>query len=106
MVRYLAELYLPRKGANGLPAAARRARAATDEMTREGKPVRYLRALFLGSDEICFHVYEAGSPELVLEASRRAAIAVERVVEALLVEPFEGPRVGRKRQRGGSDEAS
>jgi hypothetical protein len=51
-------------------------------MTREGTPIRYLRAIFLGDDEVCFHLYEAGSPELVREASRRAAIPVERVTEA------------------------
>ena len=55
-------------------------------MTREGTPIRYLRAIFLGDDEVCFHLYEAGSPELVLEASRRAAIPVERVTEAEDVE--------------------
>ena len=51
-------------------------------MTREGTPIRYLRAIFLGDDEVCFHLYEAGSPELVRGASRRAAIPVERVTEA------------------------
>ena len=86
MERYLVELYLPRTGADGLHSAARRARAAAEEMTREGTPIRYLRGIFLGGDEICFHLYEAGSPELVVEASRRAAIPVERVVEAVDVE--------------------
>jgi hypothetical protein len=83
MPRYLAELYLPRTGSEGLPEAAVRARSAADEMTREGTPIRYLRAIFLGDDEVCFHLYEAASPELVREASRRAAIPVERVTEAL-----------------------
>jgi hypothetical protein len=86
MERYLVELYLPRAGADGLQSAARRARAAAEEMTREGTPIRYLRGIFLGGDEICFHLYEASSPELVVEASRRAAIPVERVVEAVDVE--------------------
>lgn len=56
-------------------------------MTCEGTPIRYLRAMFLGDDEVCFHVYEAASPELVLEASRRAAIPVERVTETLDIDP-------------------
>jgi Protein of unknown function (DUF4242) len=86
MERYLAELYLPRAGADGLPEAARRARAAAAAMTSEGTPIRYLRAIFLGGDEICFHLYEAASPEAVLEATRRAAIPVERVLEAVDVE--------------------
>lgn len=86
MERYLVELYLTRAGADGLRDAARRARAAAEEMTREGTPIRHLRAIFLGADEICFHLYEAGSAELVLEASRRAAIPVDRLVEAVDVE--------------------
>ena len=56
-------------------------------MTREGTPIRYLRAMFLGEDEVCFHLYEAASPELVQEASRRALIPVERVTETLDVKP-------------------
>jgi hypothetical protein len=83
MSRYLAELYLPKTSPDDLREIAVRARAAAEEMTREGTPVRYLRALFLGKDETCFHLYEAGSAELVLAASRRAAIPVERVTEAL-----------------------
>jgi hypothetical protein len=84
--RYLAELYLPKTSSDDLRAIAVRARSAAEEMTLEGTPVRYLRALFLGKDETCFHLYEAGSAELVLEASRRAAIPVERVTEALDVD--------------------
>lgn len=86
MTRYLAELYLPKAGAGEVRAAAERARTAAEELTRQGTHVRYIRALFLGADETCFHLYEAGSAESVLEASRRAAIPVERVVEAIDIE--------------------
>lgn len=83
MSRYLAELYLPQSRSGDLREAAVRARSAAEAMTREGTPVRYLRALFLGNDETCFHLYEADSAELVVEASKRAAIPVERVTEAV-----------------------
>lgn len=86
MSRYLAELYLPKTSSDDLREIALRARAAAEAMTLEGTPIRYLRALFLGKDETCFHLYEAGSAELVLEAGRRAAIPVERVTEALDVD--------------------
>jgi len=105
MSRYLAELYLSKSDSGGLYEAAARARSAAEAMTREGTPIRYLRALFLGDDETCFHLYEACSPEFVLEASRRAAIPVERVVEALDIELTEGEResscraVGKSSQR-------
>ena len=86
MTRYLAELYLPKAGTGEVRSAAERARAAAEELSRQGTRVRYVRALFLGADETCFHVYEAGSAEAVFEASRRAAIPIERVVEAVDIE--------------------
>ena len=86
VTRYLAELYLSHAGSVDLHDAASRARAAADELNREGMPIRYLRALFLGEDETCFHLYDASSPEAVIEASRRSAIPVERVVEAIDIE--------------------
>jgi hypothetical protein len=87
MPRFLAELYVPKTGSRSLRETAARARRATDEMTREGTPIHYLRAIFLGEDEVCFHLYEAASPDLVREASRRAAIPLERVTEALDIDP-------------------
>ena len=92
MSRYLAELYLSKSDSRGLHEAADRARSAAEAMTCEGTPIRYLRAIFLRDDETCFHLYEAGSLELVLEASRRAAIPVERVTEALDIDPQAAPR--------------
>jgi len=91
MATYLAEMYMPTTRSGALRDTARKARAATEQMTVEGTPIRYLRTIFLGEDEICFYVYEAGSPETVLEASRRAAIPVDRVVEAtdIDIESFE-----------------
>ncbi|HXV33613.1 MAG TPA: nickel-binding protein [Gaiellaceae bacterium] len=94
MPRYLAELYLPRACSGSLREAVARARAAAEAMTREGTPIHHLRAIFLGDDEVCLHLYEAGSAELVREASRRAAIPVERVIEAedVEVDAEPGPR--------------
>lgn len=87
MPRYLAELYLSHAETSRLHDTVERARAAADELNREGTSIRYLRALFLGEDETCFHLYEAGSPEAVREATRRAHLPIERVVEAVDIEP-------------------
>lgn len=86
MPRYVAELYLSQIGSEGLRDAAIRARVAADELNRDGAPIRYLRALFLGEDETCFHLYEADTAELVREASSRAEIPVERIVETIDIE--------------------
>lgn len=82
-MRYLVEAYLSRLNAGEVPELEARARAATRRLAQEGKPVRYVRAIFVPEDEICFHLFEAPSPEAVLEASRRARLDVDRVVEAV-----------------------
>lgn len=79
---YLVELYLPRSRADGVAKDAARARAAADELALEGKLVRYVRTIFVPEDEICFHVYEASSMDVVQEAGLRAGLAFDRVVEA------------------------
>lgn len=44
--------------------------------------MRYLRTIFVPEDETCFHLFEAVSADAVAEASKRAAIEHERIVEA------------------------
>lgn len=86
MEQYLVELYLPRRDEAALADAAVRARAASEQLTSEGRQVRYLRTIFVPQDEICFHLYEAQAADVVGEASRRAQIAYERIVRAVSVE--------------------
>ena len=83
MASYLVELYHPRSRVDQLTEASARLRAAAAELSREGTPVRYLRGLFLPEDETCLHLLEADSPEAVGEASRRAELAYDRIVEAV-----------------------
>jgi hypothetical protein len=75
-------VYAPKNGAAGVRDAAARARASADEVSREGEPVRYVRAIFVPDDETCFHVFEAGSMEAVRGASERAAFPAARIVQA------------------------
>ena len=86
MEQYLVELYLPRRDEAALADAAVRARAASEQLTSEGRQVRYLRTIFVPQDEICFHLYEAQAADVVGEASRRAQIAYERIVRAVSVD--------------------
>ena len=81
--RYLVEAFSAGLGEQELRQAAVRARAAAQELTSEGTPVRYVRSLFVPDDELCLWLYEATSAEAVGEATRRAAIEVERVVAAV-----------------------
>jgi hypothetical protein len=81
MVKYLVQTR-PAAGNAVLAAAAERACAAAEELAREGTPVRYLRSLVVPEFDLCLHLFEAGAPEWVAEATRRAALQVDRIVEA------------------------
>jgi hypothetical protein len=59
------------------------ARDASEELTREGTAVRFVRSVFVPEDETCFCLYEAGSVDVVREAARRAALAFDRVAAAV-----------------------
>jgi hypothetical protein len=83
MATYLLEAYLPRSRVEDARAAGDRARAAAEELSREGADIHYVRTTFLPEDETCFHVFEAGSEALVEEVSRRAALCHARIVPAL-----------------------
>ena len=83
MPKYLAELYVPLAGSDGVRDAAARARSVADEMTRNGTAVRFLRSIFVPSDETCFLLYEASSPGAVTEATRRAGMELARISEAV-----------------------
>ena len=80
MKTFLVELRLPSAGAASLAVAGERARAAvrTCPRARHG-PVDPLRLRRRGRR--VFLVFEAPSPEAVGEASRRAALEYERIVE-------------------------
>jgi hypothetical protein len=85
MQSYLVEVYLPRSRAHDARATGRRARAAAEQLSREGVPIRYVRTTYLPDDETCFHHFEARTPAAVEEASRRAALGRARIVPAIEV---------------------
>ncbi|HEX5896883.1 MAG TPA: hypothetical protein VFY47_11195 [Thermoleophilaceae bacterium] len=86
MPSYLVDGYLPRSRSGELAELIARLRAAAEELTAEGTTVRHVRSSFLPADELFLHLIEAESPEAAGEASRRAGIATERIVEAVSVQ--------------------
>ena len=80
-MRYLVELYTPFPG--DFAELDRRVRAAAEKLAKEGAPLRHERSILVPEDEICLLIYDAPSAELALEASRRAGVVSERVVEAI-----------------------
>jgi hypothetical protein len=57
---YVVELHAP-----DLVAAGERARAAVEELGREGIDVRWIRSVYLPEHETCLLVFEARTPETV-----------------------------------------
>lgn len=83
MTRFLAEVYVPQSRAGDSGRAARCARAAAEQLSREGTSVRYVRMTFLPADETCFHVFDAPSADAVGEVGRRAGFSWARIVPAV-----------------------
>jgi hypothetical protein len=80
-MQYAVELYLPHFGTDALPDATERAGAMAEQMALEGTPVRFLRAMFVPGDEICFLLFAGPSTRAIAELARRAAITFERIFE-------------------------
>jgi hypothetical protein len=89
VAEYLLELYVSRTDGDAIERAAGRARTVSEELTREGTPVRYLRSIFVPEDETCFLLFGAPSMDAVKEVARRAALQFERISAAA---PSEGHR--------------
>lgn len=87
MAEFLVELYVSRTDGAAVESGAERARDAAEQLTREGRPVRFVRSIFVPEDETCFYLYEAASAEQVREAARRAALPFERVAKAVSASP-------------------
>lgn len=73
------EHYRPGRTVQELRELAAQVRDAIDELEREGRPVRYLRAAIVPRDESLLCVLEAAGEELVRESYLRAGLAFERL---------------------------
>ena len=91
MASYLIETYLPRLHAAEFSEASARAHQAAKRLSRQGRPIRHLRSIFLPEDETCLHFFEAPDSESVREAARWAALACDRIVEAVEETPRRTP---------------
>jgi hypothetical protein len=77
MVRYLVEVFVPNRG-----DALARARADAERLSRS-RGIRYVRTILVAEDEVCFHVLDATSADLVGAAAKAGAVPVERIAAAV-----------------------
>lgn len=80
---------MPGGDRGAVEAAGRLLGEAAAGLRREGRDVEYLRAILMPGDEVVFHVLAASTADTVREASRRAAVEFERVVESVAVDAAE-----------------
>jgi hypothetical protein len=86
---YIVECYTPGVTRTDVMAAAARARAASGDLRAMGRDVEYMSALLMPGDEVVFHLFRAGGAEAVHEASTRANLGFERVIELMVVDERE-----------------
>ncbi len=82
---FLVECYAPASVTEASTAAADRVAAACAELRPANAGVVYLGALMLPDDEVAFHVFRAANASAALEASGRAGLRVERVVQGVAI---------------------
>jgi hypothetical protein len=80
---YVVECYSPAIDRQAVESAGDRATAAAASLRSEGSPVEYAGALLVPGDEVVFHLFTARSADPVREASLRAGVEFERVVESI-----------------------
>ena len=79
----MVELYMSREDAGAVERATLLTRRAADRMTRQGKPVRYLRSIYAREDETCFLLYAAETADAVREAAAATGWPFEQVAEVV-----------------------
>jgi len=89
MTIYMADRNLPGITLEQLGAAQRAAIETSLRFSQEGKPVRYIRSMFVPEEGHVMCLFEAGSAELVAQVNTAAQIPFTRVIEAMDLSPQE-----------------
>jgi hypothetical protein len=83
MREFVAEQYISGTDADGAQRGADAARLAAEQLTREGTPIEFVRAIFIPRDETCIYIYKAGSIEAMEAALARTPLRFDYVSEAI-----------------------
>lgn len=79
---YAADRSLPGITMDQLAGAQKAAIETSKRFTEEGRPVRYIRSMYVPGDERCVCLFEAKDEESVKAVNDQAGIPYTRVVEA------------------------
>lgn len=70
-----------------LSAAQKAAIETSRQFTEEGRPVRYIRSMYVPGEAHCMCLFEAGNASDVQDVNDEAGIPYTRVVEAMDLTP-------------------
>lgn len=90
MAVYMVERHLPGITLEQLGGAQKSAIATSRRFSEEGKPVRYIRSMYVPGEARCMCLFEAPNVQRVKEVNEAAQIPFTRIVEALDLTPKEG----------------
>ena len=82
MTIYLVDRDLPRIEPNGLAALAAAATAAAQQVSLAGRPVCYIRSVFIPGEARCLCLFEAPDEATVAEVNELAQLPFIRIVVA------------------------
>ena len=84
---YMVDRNLPGVTMEQLGAAQKTAIETCKQFTAQGKPVRYIRSMFLPGEAHCMCLFEASNADLVKQVNETAKIPYTRVVDAMDLTP-------------------
>lgn len=87
MGTYMVDRNLPGITMEQLAAAQKAAIDTSRRFTAEGKPVRYIRSMFVPEEAHCMCLFEASNAAVVKEVNEAAKIPFTRIVEAADLTP-------------------
>ncbi len=90
MPRFMVESYPVGLTADELTAASDRAARVAQELQLDGINVRLVESTLVPAEDSLFCIFEAPSREVVEEIAARAAIPIDRLIEAVDVGPTTG----------------
>lgn len=87
MAIYMADRSLPGITLEQLAAAQKAAIETSKRFTAEGKPVRYIRSVFVPDEAHLMCLFEAADASLVRDVNEAAGLPFNRIIEALDLTP-------------------
>jgi Protein of unknown function (DUF4242) len=82
---FLVERYIPPTEVDALAASVARVARLCADLSRDGNGVEYLHSVYLPTEDTCFCLFLAPSPDLVRVVNDEANFALDRLTDAVLL---------------------